>query len=802
MLKNYFKIAIRNLTKQKKLAFINIFGLSVGIACFSLFMLYALNEFSFDNFHKNAANIYLVIDGNGKPNPKSIGGYIWTSMPLGPAMKQDLPGVENYVRYIQPYETFIKIKDERRREDIAYADTSFFNIFSFKFKYGNAQTAIKDLHSIVLTEETAERFFGKTNAVGESLQAKVEDTFRTFIVSAITENPPSNSSFQFSMLVNFDCFKNTNEGQWGANKWGWNSYMTLVQLKPGSTLADNNKLLVDFRHRHASKDSDKGGYDLEPLRDMHTNPTLVGIKISPVDPKMIWILLSIAAGVLLIACINFTTLSIGRSASRAKEVGVRKVIGGSKKALMLQFLTESLLLAALSTIIGLLLANLLLPFFNQLSERELRFSITQFPQLTAIILGLGLIVGLLSGCYPALILSGFNAVEVLKTKIKLGGANFFTKTLVTLQFVLSASLIISAIIIMQQLHFMRSRNPGFEKENVVSVDALGILDTKNIYPLFKHELNLHPEIASVASSDNGLGYHQGMMTTGFDYHQKPINLHQYYIDPGFVPTLGMQILAGRNFDPAITSDTSNAVIINETLMKELGWQLEKTVGRRLEGYANFSVENPIVIGVVHDFNYKDLTHSIEPLMFEQFASSMSKPYHFFVRIRPGDPSKALSAIQSAWKKFAPDYPLKYNFLDENLDRFYKSEAKLSNIIGWAGGIAIFLACLGLLGLAALAVVNRTKEIGIRKVLGASVSTIVGLLSKDFLKLVLIAFIIATPLAWYLMSKWLLDYAYRINISWFVFIITGAAIILIALITISFQAIKAAIANPVKSLRTE
>ncbi|HEV3251976.1 MAG TPA: FtsX-like permease family protein, partial [Puia sp.] len=541
-----------------------------------------------------------------------------------------------------------------------------------------------------------------------------------------------------------------------------NSFMTLVQLKPGSKLANDNKLLADFRHEHFPKGlSSGGGYDLEPLVDMHTNPKLVGIKISPVDPKSIWILLSIAAGVLLIACINFTTLSIGRSASRAKEVGVRKVIGGSKKALMLQFLSESLLLAFLSTMIGLILANLLLPYFNRYSGRELSFSIARFPQLTGLIAGLVLIVGLLSGCYPALILSGFNAVEVLKAKIKLGGANLFTKALVTFQFVLSAGLTISAIIIIQQLNYMQSRNPGFEKENVIQIKALGVANTKQIFPTLKQELSGYPQIVRTASTDNGLGEREGWSGTGFDYNGKSINITQFYVDPDYIPTLGMHLLAGRNFDPAIASDTVNAVIINEATMNELGWTLENSIGKHLEGYGNFGVKAPTVIGIVRDFNFQDLTHPVEPMMFHQFAASRTNPWHFFVRIRPGDPSKALAFIQAAWKKIAPDYPLKYNFLDEDLDRFFKSEARLSKIIGWAGGIAIFLACLGLLGLAALAVVNRTKEIGIRKVLGASVSSIIGLLSKDFLRLVVVAFVIATPIAWWLMTEWLQEYAYRI-----------------------------------------
>ena len=801
MLRNYLKIALRNLSKQKTLSFINIFGLSVGIACFNLFMLYAINEFSFDGFHKNANNTYLVLDENGKQNLKALQGVIYTPMPLGPAMKQELPGVENYVRYIQPYETFIKIKNEVRRENIAYADSSFFHVFSFKFKYGNAKSAIRGLRSMVLTEETAERLFGKTNAIGESFQVKIGDVFETFIVTAIAKNPPSNSSFQYSMLINFDCVANTMAGKIWAHDWWMNTFVTLVQLKPGSTLANDNKTLANFWHRHFPG-AGSGGYDLVPIKDMHTSPALVGVAIPPVDPKSIWMLLSIAAGVLLIACINFTTLSIGRSAGRAKEVGIRKVIGGTKKALIVQFLTESLLLAFLSALISLALVYFLLPYFNQLAGRELSFSFTQFPQLTGLIAGLVIVVGLLSGCYPALILSGFNAVEVLKAKIKLGGANFFTKALVTFQFVLSAALIVSAIIIMQQLHYMESKNPGFDKENVLDLETLGVLDTKHLYPVFKQELSRHPGISGLASADNGLGEHEGTGFTGFSYQGKSIYTKQFHIDPDYIPTLGMHLLAGRNFDRAIASDTVNAVIINESMMNELGWKPENCTGRQLEGYGNHGFKNPTVIGVVRDFNYEALTDRVQPVLFHQFARGGESPNFFYVRLQPGNPSKALAAIHSAWKKIAPDYPLKYNFLDEDINRFYKAETRLSNIIGWAGGIAIFLGCLGLLGLSALAVVNRTKEIGIRKVLGASVSTIISLISKDFLRLVLVAILIATPITWWLMYKWLQGYAYRINIEWWVFGISCIAIICVALLTVCFQAIKAAISNPVKSLRTE
>ncbi len=801
MIRSYLKIAWRTLAKQKTLSFINIFGLSVGIACFSLFMLYAINEFSFDGFHKNANNTYLVLDGNGKQNIKALQGVIYTPMPLGPAMKQELPGVARYVRYIQPYETFVKIKNEGRRENIAYADSSFFNIFSFKFKYGNAQSAINGLHSMVLTEATAERLFGKVNAIGEPVQVKMGDGFEAFIVTAIAENPPSNSSFQYSMLINFDYFANTAFGKMATHDWWMNSFMTLVQLKPGSTLANDNKLLTSFWHSHFP-DEKSGEYNLVPIRDVHTSPELMGIKIPPVDPKSIWMLLSIAAGVLLIACINFTTLSIGRSAGRAKEVGVRKVSGGTRKALIIQFLTESLLLSFISTLVGLALVYLLLPYFNQLSGRELSFSFAQFPQLTGLIGGLVVVVGLLSGSYPALVLSGFNTVDVLKAKIKIGGANFFTKALVTFQFVLSATLIVSAIIIMQQLNYMESKNPGFDKANVLGLEIFGVSDTKNLLPLFKQELSGQPGISGLASADNGLGEHEGTGFRDFSYQGKSINTKQFHIDPDYIPTLGMHLLAGRNFDRAIASDTVNAVIINESMMHQLGWQPENCIGRQLEGYGKDGFKNPTVIGLVRDFNYEALTDRVQPVLFHQFARSGESPGFIYVRLQPGNPSKALAAINSAWKKIVPDYPLQYNFLDDDINRFYKAETRLSNIIGWAGGIAIFLGCLGLLGLSALAVVNRTKEIGIRKVLGASVSTIISLISKDFLRLVLVAFIISTPITWWLMNKWLQSYAFRINIEWWVFGISCVAIIGVALLTVCLQAIKAAIGNPVKSLRSE
>jgi putative ABC transport system permease protein len=815
MIKHYFKIASRNFAKQKGLAFINVFGLSVGLACFTLFLLFAVNEFSFDRFHKNAKNIYRVYLWSEAKGEEKAKGIVYHPMPLGAAMQQDLPGIENYVRVKEAgQETFIKTNNEVNREEISFADPSFFSVFSFKLKSGNFANALQDIHSVVLTDATAKKIFGNTDPVGKTIEIEWDNKFAPFTITAIAEDPPSNSSIQFKMLCNFNYLTTTPSGAKRANNWHQYSYQTFVQLKPGSTLPSDKNLLIAFRKKYYPDEEEKSRKDgwkgqgprsylgLQSLRSIHTDTKISGGIVSPVAPATIWILLSIAAGVLLIACINFTTLAIGRSAGRAKEVGVRKVIGGTKTSLITQFLSEALLLAFLSAVLGLILAKILLPFFNQLSGRELSLSFIQFPQLFWLLLGLVLLVGLLAGSYPALVLSGFKPVEVLKTKVKLGGSNIFIRSLVTLQFVLSAGLIISTIIIMQQLHYMQSKYPGFNKENVVVVDADGISDTKNLYALFKQKLAAHSEIIGIASAELGLGGDQGWNQSAFKYDGKDREVYEYFIDPDYIHVLGLKLLTGRNFDPTIASDTISSVIINEAMMNDFGWSFQNAVGQRLKGYLDdeSDAKTPVVIGVVKDFNYLAFNSKVEPQMFQQFSSY--QPYKFFVRIQPGDPSKALAILQTTWKNIAPDYPLKYSFLDENLDRFYKSESRWSNIVGWAGGISIFLACLGLFGLAALAAVNRTKEIGIRKVLGASLAGIVSLLSKDFLKLVAIALVIASPLAWYFMHKWLQDFAYRINIGWYVFVITGIVAVFIALITISFQAIKAAVANPVKSLRTE
>jgi putative ABC transport system permease protein len=801
MFRNYLIVAWRSLTRQKVLSFISVFGLAAGIACFSLCAWYAVYEFSFDRWHKNAANIYRVDEG---------GSMLFTPAILAPSLKADFPDVVAAVRYIQPFEHLIRVGKEGAREKIAFADPAFFSVFSFPLKAGNPTMALEDPHAVVLTESMAQRLFGKEPAIGKVFEIEMMGSFYPFRVSAIAADPPGNTTLPFGILCTFKAVDLMWQGrpEW-ATTWNWvGPYFTYVQLKPGSRLPQQTRLLAQFEDKYeplggagSKKSRATTSLEFQALTKNHNDSRGRHVQVPPVDPQAILILIALATGVLVIACINFTTLAIGRSAGRAREVGVRKVIGGSRRMLITQFLTESMLLTFIATLLGLGLARLLLPLFERLSGAELELGLPQLLPLAASLAGVVLLIGFLTGAYPALVLSGFRPVEVLKARFKLGGSNLFTRSLVTIQFVLSAGLLIVSVIMLQQLHFIRTMDPGFNKENVIAVNARGIQDAERIYPFFKQALAARPEIIGTASGDNSLG-DGGMSTHGYgnrDRGDSTFGFAESSVDPDFIPILGMQLLAGRNFDPTMSLDTTRAMIINEAMMHALGLTLQNAVGAPLKGYLSTDTA-PVVIGVVRNFNFSDLHQEISPQLFNHFPAN--KPRWFLVRIRPGDPSKAIADISAAWKDVSPDIPLKYSFLEEDLDRLYKAEQRLSGIIVSAGTISVILACLGLFGLATLAAVNRTREIGIRKVMGASVPELITLLSKDLLRLVGIAFILATPIAWWLMHRWLQDYAYRISIQWWVFALSAAAMLGVAILTIGFQAAKAALENPVKSLRTE
>lgn len=810
MISNYFKLAYRNIFKQKLLSLINILGLSLGLACFCLFLLYAVNELTHDRFHAQSEDIFRVYRWS-MPNAGEAGeGDVYMPMPLGPAIKQDIPDIQRYVRMVDfGDQNFVRSGDHVFEIPVVFADPDFFHVFSFNLSSG---LPIKGLNEIVLSKPTADKLFGRINPVGKSIEIKFQDQFETFTISGVAETIPSNSSIDFEIMGNFEYFANTKNGSRSVNNWNRSSYITYVQLTPESTLNLETKRLQEFYTKYHPNEEqllrDRGHwkgegapttYGLQPLRAMHTDTRISGGE-AVTDPKKIWILLGIAGVILLIACINFTTLAIGRSAGRAREVGIRKVMGSTKSSLRLQFIVEAVVLSFFSAGLGLVLGKLLLPSFNQLAGKDLTFSFTQFPELAWMILGLTLMVGLLAGSYPTLVLSAFNPIEVLKQRIKVGGSNFFTQSLVALQFSFSIGLIAATLIILQQIKYMSSYYPGFNKEHIVVVNGDNT-DTEKIYPLFKQAAMKNTSILGMASAELTLGADAGWSRSGFDYEGQHKDVFEYFIDPDYIPLMNVPILVGRNFDPAFAADTQNSVIINEAMMQNFGWTLDNAVGQQLKGYYESpGAVQPVVVGVIKNFNFRSMKEEIKPQLFHQFHDYT--PFKFMVRVQPGNSLNALANLKAAWESVASPFPFRYSFLDEDLDKFYKAEVRWGRIVGWAGGISIFLACLGLFGLTTLATINRIKEIGIRKILGASIPDIVGLLSKGFVRLIIVSFAIATPLAAYFMYRWLQSFAYRIELNIWIFIAAGLGTLMIAILTIFIQSIRTAASNPVKSLRTE
>jgi putative ABC transport system permease protein len=813
MISSYIKVAWRSMARHKTLTAINVLGLSVGIACFTLFMLNAVNEFSFDRQHANADRLFRVYrwteaskGGSGESDP-------YLPMPLGPALKKDLADVEEFVRFQDPWvEDFVRADGPVTQMGVTYADARVFDVFSFPLKYGDPKTALAELGSVVLTERAASRLFGPANPVGRRLEIKLGDAFEPFMVTAVAENPPENSSFRFDSLASFEFLAGTADGRQARDDWFHSAFQTYVLLRPGSRLAEDPRELRAFRHKYypdEEEESRKSGrwtgsdppvrYRLQPLLAMHTDPRMRGGAVPSVDPRSVWAMLAIAAIVLLIACINFTTLAIGRSAGRAREVAIRRVVGGRRRQLVFQFLSEAMIMSLTAGAIGLGLAQLLLPYFNALAGKHLTLSLALYPEIGPLVPGLVIFAGLLAGGYPALALSSFRPVEIMRKKIHLGGSNLFTRALVTLQFALSVALIISTLVILGQLRFMRSESPGFDKENVVSVHAEGT-PADRLFPLFRQSVLGKPEIVDATGSDIGLGQGTGWSRNGWDYEGSHKETFEYAVQDNYLAVMGMELRAGRDFDPGILSDSSTSVIVNEAFVRDFGWTNAQAVGQRLTGYTEKPEDTPVVIGVVRDFHFRPFSEEVKPQIFRRSPESPTR--RFFVRIRPGDPRPALEVLREAWARLVPDLPFAYSFLDDDLDAFYRSETRQAAVVGWAGGISIFLGCLGLFGLAALAAVNRTKEIGIRKVLGATSAHIATLLSQEFIRLVVIANLVAWPVAWVAMNSWLRNFAYRIGLQAWVFALAGALSLLVALLTVGFQAIRSAAANPVETLRTE
>jgi putative ABC transport system permease protein len=810
MFKNYLKVAVRNLWKNKVFSAINIIGLSAGLAVCLLIVLYVKDELSYDRYNDQAENIYRLdadIYFNGTQFTSAV-----APAPMAPTLKKDNPQIVQYVRLKNFGDILVK-KDNQNIQNhgAVFADSTFFQVFSIPLISGNRLTALNEPNSIVIDETTARKYFNTTDVLGKSLHV---DNSTNCKITGVFKDIPSQSIFHFHFIRPINDTWHDDQGDWLSN-----NYASFVLVRPGvgkAALQDrvnitiNNylsKQLEQMLHTSAN-DLKKAGnhfiYPVMPLTDIHLHSNKSYEFEANGNVTYVYIFSVIAIFIMLIACVNFMNLSTARSANRAKEVGIRKVAGSLRSHLITQFLTESVLMTFLSLLLALGIAGLLMPLFNQLAGKEMSVLTLFSSWLMPILIALIIVVGCISGSYPAFYLSSFQPVQVLKGSIAKGFRSSWLRSgLVIFQFFISITLIIGTIVIYDQLKYIRSREIGYNRDQVLVINNTWVLDKQN--KTFRQEMTKISgvENATIAGSlPTETGYNQNGWFKDPTLDAKQVTIMtSFNADQNYIPTLGMHMAAGRNFSHDFPTD-STAIIINETAVKLLGFKNPLTaILYRPSDYStsgSYKSKGFHVIGVVKDFNFNTMHDKVGPLVIELGEDWGRVAMHINTKNIPA----LISQVQNKWNSMAPGQPFSYTFLDEDFNKIYNAEQRTGKLFITFAVFAIFIACLGLFGLVTYAAEQRIKEIGIRKVLGASVGEIVSMISKDFVKLVLIAFVIAFPVAWWMMNSWLQSFAYRINISWWVFTLAGLLILTIALITVSFQAIKAAMANPVTSLRSE
>lgn len=808
MLQNYLKVAFRNLWKNKGFSALNILGLSIGIATCLLITLYVIDEMSYDRYNEKADRIYRVnVD-------LKFGGaeqkFAVSSAPLAITMVKDYPQVENAVRFRSYGSSVVKKGEQNIRETrIVFVDSTLFYVFTIPMIAGDPKKALTEPNTVVINQSTAEKYFGSTDAVGKVLRF---DNKTDYKVTGVIKDLPENTHFNFDFFISMSGADESRNGMWAS--FNFNTYLLLRKgTDPKTVVAKmeeaNNKYLWPQVQQIMKVDSvefkKSGNYlnmSLTPLTDIHLHSDRTAELGPNNDIQVIYIFSLIAVFILVIACINFMNLSTARSANRAKEVGIRKVLGTMRSDLIGQFLTESVLMSLLSFALAIIIALVLMPFFDQLASKKLTLSPVGHPVLFPVLFACSLIVGLLAGSYPAFYLSAFQPIQVLKGKLASGFKHsYFRSSLVVFQFAISIGLIIGTIVIYNQLSYIQNKKLGFNKDQVLIIQNAYVLDKQA--ESFKNEALKLNNITSasisgylpVPSSRND----QPFFPEGVIDQKKAVAMQQWMVDHDYIKTMGMEMKEGRNFSRDFLTD-SNSVLINETAAGLFGFPnpINKTITAYSDIQNSSSRINYKIIGVVKNFHYSSLRENIGALCL--FLGKSNDAISF--RMGAGNPAITLKNIEALWKKMAPSEPFSYSFMNEDFNRMYNAEQRTGKIFISFAILAILIACMGLFGLATYAAEQRTREIGIRKVLGATVSNIVGMLSKDFLKLVLIAALIAFPVAWWAMNKWLQDFAYRVRISWWIFVVAAFVAVLIALLTISYKAIRAAISNPVNSLRTE
>lgn len=807
MIYNYLKIAVRNLLKYRFISFINLFGLTVGIACCLLILTYIINELSYDKYHPEAERTYRVTRSFRNAETGVVSLNLGTvAPPFAPLLVNDFKEIENITRLLPSGTTPFRYEEKMFNEDDVYwGDEKFFDFFHVKVIKGNPAKALTGPYSIMLTDEMAKKYFGNEEPLNKIIRMNNQFNLR---VSGVYKPLPANTHIHPRALISFNTLKDTavyGEENLRTN-WGNNAFLTYIRLPKGYDIRKMEKQFPSFLDRHMNeggkfKTSQWTALALQKLTDIHLHSQLDFEAEENGDIKRVYVFSAIALFILLIASINYMNLSTARSALRAREIGVRKVVGAQRKEIIAQFLSESVLVSWLAMILAFTLTWLALPWLNQLSGQQLSISTLFRWDIVIPMLAVPFVIGIISGIYPALFMSSFKPVQVLKGLFRVGGSTIsFRKILVTAQFSISIILIVCTITVFKQMRFMQQKELGFDKTHIVNLSYDGGLN--NSFDAFRTELLSNTYVKNAGRSSRiptgRLLDANGARIKRSDTLE-PANADIKFVsaDHEFISTYGVKIVAGRGFSKDYSTDTS-AFVINEAAVKALGFQSNEDVIGKDFGYGGRTGK---LIGVFGDFHFESMHQKIVPLVL-LVPRSQNNYNNISVKISGTNIPAALAHIEKTWRKFLPQVPYQYNFLDENFARLYQSEERQKSIFTVFACIAIFIACLGLFGLSAFAISQRVKEIGIRKVLGANVNTIVALLSKDFLKLVALAAIIAFPIAWYAMDSWLHDFAYRIDVPWWVFALAGIIAAIVAFVTISFQAIKAAIANPVKSLRSE
>lgn len=799
MLKNLVKIAFRNIVKDKSYSAINIFGLTIGITCSLFLLMYILDELSFDRYHTNAENIYRVVSNIKEPD----NAFTWAvaQSPLAEELRDNYPEVLNAVRFFGTGRTLYKNGDKQFYEEKFYlADSTIFDMFTYPMLHGDATTALDNSFSIVLTEEVAIKYFGSAEAaLGQSLQNPKKEELK---VTGVIKNVPLNSHFRFDGLISRSTVPGYNTG------WGGFGVSTYIQLPAGYDLSKMYASFDKIIKEKVNPIFDQFGitikYELQRIPDIHLHSKIQDEAEAGGDISYIYIFAAVAGFMLVIACINYMNLATARSANRSKEVGIRKVMGSQRPQLMLQFITESFVITCIALVISMLLIYILLPGFNTLSNKELPFSYILQPSVLLSLVAIVVLVGIVGGSYPAFYLSGFNPVSVLKGKVAAkGGSVFFRKFLVVTQFAISIFMLISTLIVFDQLQYIRNKDLGFDKARVVRLD-LDEDEMRAKAPVLVERLRQIPNVVSIGRSNTSPG--QGISKIIMKVEDEAGNMDDrgvdfFAADYDFIKTMGMTIVQGRDFSRDITSDTTYAVLVNEAMVKRMGWK--NPLGKKFVLGGGGPDQKPIeklVIGVVKDFHQNSLYDAIEPLLI-LFDKNLG---YIFVRTSGDDVRKVMASVESGWKEVLPNYSFEYQFLDQDYNSQYKADEKRSQIFTAFSTLTVVIACLGLLGLSAFTTEQRTKEIGVRKIVGASVNSLVVLVSREFFILVGLGMIIAFPAAWYFTENWLENFAYRIELKgeWATFVLSAILAFVITALTVGYYVIRAARSNPVKSLRDE